>query len=68
MFDAYRYVVYLRALYTTSYMTDRFTKKKQAEDGRSCISKCGSLVKTLIVYGVVAAFMIPLIYETYSKY
>lgn len=67
IFDSYRYVVYLRALYTTNYMTERFTKKKQVEDGRSCIAKCGSLIKTLLIYGVVAAFMIPLIYELYQK-
>lgn len=67
VFDAYRYVVYLRSKYTTEYMTNRFQKKKEVEQGRSCISKCGSLLKTLIVYGIVAAVMIPSIYEIYTK-
>ena len=48
-------------------MTDRFRKKKEVEQGRSCISKCGSLLKTLIIYGIVAALMIPSIYEIYNK-
>ena len=48
-------------------MTDRFRKKKEVEQGRSCVSKCGSLLKTLIVYGIVAAVMIPSIYELYNK-
>ena len=31
VYDAYRYVVYLRAGQTTSYMTERFRKKKEVE-------------------------------------
>ena len=67
IFDAFRYVVYLRASYTTNYMKDRFQKKKDLTDNKSCFMKCGSLLKTLIVYGVVAAFLIPMGMELYSK-
>ena len=31
IYDAYRYVVYLRAGQTTNYMTERFRKKKEVE-------------------------------------
>jgi len=48
-------------------MKERFQKKKDATDNQSCLAKCGSLLKTLIVYGIVAAFMIPLFYEIYTK-
>ena len=57
----------MRARDTTSYMKERFQKKKEAKEGRSCIAKCGSLLKTLFVYGIVALFLIPIIYETYNK-
>ena len=40
---------------------------KEIEKGRSCIDKCGSLLKTLIVYTVVALFLIPIFYETYNR-
>ena len=42
--------------------------KKEEEKGRSCLSKCGSLIKTLIMYGIVAAVLIPMLYETYHKF
>ena len=31
------------------------------------MAKCGSLLKTMFVYGMVALFLIPVIYETYNK-
>ena len=31
------------------------------------MAKCGSLLKTLFVYGMVALFLVPVIYETYNK-
>ena len=49
-------------------MKERFQKKKDVEEGRSCVSKCGTLLKTLIVWAIVAAFMIPMIYELYNKW
>ena len=48
-------------------MKDRYKSKVEEQKGRSCLSKCGSLIKTLIVYAVAAAFIIPFIYETYTK-
>ena len=65
VYDAFRYVVYMRTSFTSKYMTDRFQKKKEIKENRSCLSKCGSMLKTLIVFGVVAGFTIPLLYELY---
>ena len=67
VFEAYKYVLYNRIKDTKAFMKQRLLDKKKATEERSCISKCGSLIKTLIVYSVVAAFVIPAIYEIYTK-
>ena len=43
-------------------MTGKITTKQKKEKERSCIAKCGSLIKTILVYGTVAAVVIPIIY------
>jgi len=57
----------LRSHQTTEYMRQRYKSKKEALDNRSCLSKCGSLVKTLFVYSVAASVLIPSLYEFYNR-
>jgi len=65
--ESYKYVVYLRATSTTEFLTKKATLVKEVEKGRSCIAKCGSLIKTLMVYAIVACFLIPILYETFNR-
>lgn len=58
----------MRGSETTKYLKDRYAKKKEVADNKSCLSKCGSMLKTIIVFGVVAAVGIPMLYELYTKF
>ena len=67
MLDAYKYIVYLRTKTTTEFLKAKQEEKKKAQKTLSCVSKCFSLLKTLIVYAVASCLVIPLIYEIYNK-
>ena len=67
IFAAFKYIIYRRGTDTVNYMKERYKKKEEEKKGASCLSKCGSLLKTLIIYSVAAALIIPFIFETYNK-
>merc|ERR1719232_403651 len=46
-------------------MSARIEKTKNAEKARSIASKCGSLIKTLFIYGSVAAIILPMLWSIY---
>ena len=66
-FNAYKYVIYKRSRKTVEYMRNLYQKRKEAQDNRSCLGKCGSMIKSLIVYAIVAVILIPALYELYNK-
>ena len=49
-------------------MRKRQEEKNSEKNNRSCFSKCGSLIRTLIVWAVIAAFAIPAFIEIYHKF
>lgn len=57
----------MRIHYTTEFLTKRMEAKNEVIKGRSCIGKCGSMIKTLIIWAVVAVFLIPALVEMYNK-
>ena len=67
MFAAYKWVIGKRKNETFNYMKSRIDEKKQADKDRSCMAKCGSLIKTMMIYGTVAAVVIPMIYSLYTS-
>ena len=67
VFEAYKYIIWLRQSATTKFYKERDNKQKTIVNERSKIAKCGSLMKTLIVYCIIAAFAIPMLKETYHK-
>ena len=42
-------------------------KKKEEANKKTCLGKCGSLIKTLFVISVVASMAIPMFVEIYNK-
>ena len=66
IFAGYKWVIGKRKAETYGYMSGRIEANKKAAKDRSCIAKCGSLIKTMMIYGTVAAVVIPLIYTLYT--
>lgn len=64
---AFQYIIWMRIHYTTEFLTKRYNEKNEVIKGRSCIGKCGSMIKTLIIWAVVAVFLIPALVEMYNK-
>ena len=64
---SYKYVLYKRSTDMVGYMKKRYEQKTAEKNNRSCMSKCGSLIKTLFVWGVVASTAIPALIEIYHK-
>ena len=63
--SAYEYVVYLRAKTTIDFLKQK-EETKVAAQSFSCLSKCFSLIKTLLVYAVSSVVIIPIVYELYN--
>ena len=68
MFEAYKWVIGKRKHETFTYMSARIERSKKAENARSTAAKCGSLVKTLFIYGTVVAFMSPVLWGLYQGF
>lgn len=66
-FKAYQYVIFRRANDTIRYIREKMSLEKKAKEGRSCLMKCGSMMKTFMVFAIVAAMVVPGIIETYNK-
>ena len=65
-FAAYKWIILSRKRETYIYMTSKIEEKKKVEKDRSFLQKCGSLIKTIMIYGTVAAVVIPMIYSLYT--
>ena len=48
-------------------MTMKINEKKNRLKERSTLAKCGSLIKTLMIYGTVAGIVLPMIYAMWSE-
>jgi len=60
-------VIFRRANDTIRYIREKMSIEKKAKEGRSCLMKCGSMLKTFMVFAIVAAMVVPGIIETYHK-
>ena len=66
IFAGYKWVIGKRKAETYGYMAGRIEANKKADKDRSCVQKCGSLVKTMMIYGTVAGVVIPILYSLYT--
>lgn len=64
---SYKYVLFTRSNDLCTHLRRRQDNITSKKNNQSCITKCGSLLKTLFFYCVIAAFLIPALYEIYNK-
>jgi hypothetical protein len=67
VFDSFTYCVQVRKEMTIKFLTDHYKKVNEENKRRSMISKTGGLIKTLIVYGVVAFILGTAVYSRYME-
>ena len=60
-------MLYKRSQDLISYMKQRQANKAEEKKNRGFVTKCGSLVKTLLVWASVASVGIPALIEMYHK-
>ena len=65
---SYKYVLFRRQTDLVTHLRKRQDTINVVKNNRSCLSKCGSLLKTLIFYCVIAAVLIPALYEITNKF
>jgi len=53
IFDSYRYILELRKQQMIIHAQERKDKEKAEQAKRSCLAKCTSLLKTLVIYAIV---------------
>ena len=61
-------MLYKRSQDLISYMRQRQATKAEEKKNRGCLTKCGSLVKTLLVWAAMASVGIPALIEMYHKF
>lgn len=66
-FKAFKWVISRRKAATLAYLTEKELTKQRKEKERSSVAKCGSMVKTLLMYGAVAGVVGPMIYALYKE-
>ena len=66
-FKAFKWVISKRKAATLGYLTSKELEKQKKAKERTMVAKCGSCVKTVLIYGAVIGIVGPMIYSLWKE-